>query len=61
MTSNISLAAPVFSSAGAVVAAIGITASGVRFTKERIPEIAAIVKAHPAELSRLIGFGLARG
>ncbi len=50
------LAAPVRSSDGSVVAAIGITASTVRFTRERIPEIAAIVTQSAAELSRLIGF-----
>ena len=50
------LAAPVYSSDGSVVAAIGITASTVRFTRERIPEIAAIVTQSAAELSRLIGF-----
>lgn len=50
------LAAPVFSSDGVCVAAIGITAATVRFTRERIPEIAAIVTQSAAELSRLIGF-----
>ncbi len=50
------LAAPVYSSDGSVAAAIGITASTVRFTRERIPEIAAIVTQSAAELSRLIGF-----
>jgi IclR family acetate operon transcriptional repressor len=49
------LAAPVFSSDGKVVAAIGITASTVRFTKERIPEMAGKVRAVAAELSRLMG------
>lgn len=50
------LAAPVQSSEGATVAAIGITASTVRFTKERIPEMAAKVQAAAAELSRSLGF-----
>jgi len=50
------LAAPVFASDGAVAAAIGITASTVRFTRERIPEIAAMVKAAAAELSHLMGY-----
>jgi IclR family acetate operon transcriptional repressor len=50
------LAAPVFSSDGTCVAAIGITAATVRFTRERIPEIAAIVTRSAAELSRLIGY-----
>jgi DNA-binding IclR family transcriptional regulator len=49
------LAAPVYDSAGAVVAAIGITASTVRFTRERIPEVAAHVTAAAGELSRHIG------
>jgi DNA-binding IclR family transcriptional regulator len=50
------LAAPVFSSDGTAVAAIGITASTVRFTRERIPEIAGIVTGAAAELSRRLGF-----
>lgn len=50
------LAAPVHSSDGSVVAAIGITAATVRFTRERIPEIAAIVTQSAAELSRLLGY-----
>lgn len=49
------LAAPVFGSDGAVVAALGITASTFRFTEKRIAEMAAIVRAHAAELTRLIG------
>lgn len=51
------VAAPVFASDGTVAAAIGITASTVRFTTGRIPEFAGIVQAHAAELSRLLGFG----
>lgn len=50
------LAAPVYSSQGQVVAAIGITAATVRFTADRIPEIGAIVTEHAAELSRLMGY-----
>lgn len=50
------LAAPVFASNGTVVAALGITAATVRFTRERIPEIAAIVTQCSAELSRLLGY-----
>lgn len=50
------LAAPVHDSDGAVVAAIGITASTVRFTRDRIPEIAAKVRAAAAELSQLLGY-----
>jgi IclR family acetate operon transcriptional repressor len=49
------LAAPVLSSHGKAVAAIGITAATVRFTKERIPEIAAIVRAAAQELSGHLG------
>lgn len=49
------LAAPVFGAHGQVAAAIGITASAMRFTKDRIPEMAAKVKAAAKELSRLIG------
>jgi len=49
-------AAPVYSSTGAVVAAIGITAATVRFTRERIPEIGAIVVESAARLSRQMGY-----
>ncbi len=54
------LAAPVYASDGTVTAAIGITASTVRFTRERIPEMATKVQAAAAELSRLLGY-VARG
>jgi IclR family acetate operon transcriptional repressor len=50
------LAVPVFSADGTCVAAIGITAATVRFPKERIPQMAADVKAAAGELSRLIGY-----
>jgi len=50
------LAAPVYASDGAVTAAMGITASTVRFPKERIPEMAAKVRAIAAELSQLLGY-----
>lgn len=49
------LAMPVFGADGTVVAAIGITASTIRFTPERIPEMAAKVGSAAAELSRLMG------
>lgn len=49
------LAAPVFASDGKVVAAIGITASSIRFTKERIPEMAAKVRVAATELSQHMG------
>jgi DNA-binding IclR family transcriptional regulator len=50
------VAAPVFASDGTVAAAIGITASTVRFTRERVPEMAGKVQAAAAELSRLLGY-----
>ncbi|MEO6006250.1 MAG: IclR family transcriptional regulator [Opitutus sp.] len=50
------LAVPVFDSDRNVAAAIGITAATVRFTKERVPELAAKVQAAAAELSRLLGY-----
>ena len=50
------VAAPVFGSDGQVVAAIGITASMVRFTPERLPEMAGKVKTAAAELSALLGY-----
>ena len=50
------LAAPIKSSTGEVVAAIGITASMTRFTKERIPEMVGKVQAAAAELSRRLGY-----
>ena len=50
------LATPVYNSDGRVAAALGITASVVRFTKERVPEMAAKVSAGAAELSRLMGY-----
>lgn len=50
------VAAPVYSSQGMVVAAIGITAATVRFPKDRIPEMAAHVIAAAAELSSLLGY-----
>jgi IclR family acetate operon transcriptional repressor len=43
--------APIFDSAGRVIAAIGITAPAMRFTRERIPEITNIVKMVAAEFS----------
>ena len=49
------LAAPVFDADGTVAAAVGITASTVRFTEERIPEMAAAVKDAATELSTLLG------
>ena len=49
------LAAPVRSAEGAVVAAIGITAASIRFTKDRIPEISAKVLSAARELSEKIG------
>jgi len=54
------LAAPVYASDGNVAAAIGITASTVRFTQERVPEMASKVLAAAAELSRLLGYTASR-
>ena len=54
------LAAPVYEADGQVAAAIGITAATVRFTKDRIPEMAAAVKSAATELSRLLGYTLRR-
>lgn len=50
------LAAPVFASSGACVAAIGITAAAVRFSRSRLNEVAAIVTAAAAQLSERLGF-----
>lgn len=50
------LASPVYGSDGVVVAAIGITAATVRFTRERIPEMAAAVTQAAAALSRSLGY-----
>ncbi|MBL9214747.1 MAG: IclR family transcriptional regulator [Opitutaceae bacterium] len=50
------LAMPVHASDGSVAAAIGITASTVRFTKDRIPEMAEAVRGAATELSRLLGY-----
>lgn len=49
------LAAPVYAADGQMAAAIGITAATVRFTRERIPEMAAAVQAAAARLSHLLG------
>lgn len=49
------LAAPVFGAEGAVVAAIGITASALRFTTQRTPEMAGYVQAAAREVTALIG------
>ncbi len=50
------VAAPVFASDGTLAGAIGITASTVRFTKERIPEMGGKVRSAATELSRLLGY-----
>lgn len=52
------LAAPVFGPDGLVVAAIGITASIVRFTPARVAEMAEKVQAAAAELSELLGHSM---
>jgi IclR family acetate operon transcriptional repressor len=50
------VAAPIFSSDGSVVAAIGITAATVRLAEKRIPEMASKVRAAAAEASQLLGY-----
>ena len=50
------LAAPIRGSDGVIVAAVGITAATVRFTRERIPEMAAAVKDAARELSEQMGY-----
>lgn len=50
------VAAPVFASGGAVVAAIGITAPTARFTRERVSEMAGKITGIADELSRLMGY-----
>jgi len=49
------VAAPIFASDGTVAAAIGITASSLRFTRERIPEMSAYVMNAARELSEQLG------
>ena len=50
------VAAPIFSSDGHVVAAIGITAAAIRLAEKRIPEIAEKVRAVADEASQLLGY-----
>jgi IclR family acetate operon transcriptional repressor len=50
------IAAPILSSDGSVVAAIGMTAATVRLAEKRIPETAAKVRAAAAEASQLLGY-----
>lgn len=50
------VAAPVFSSDGTVVAAVGVTAAVVRLPKERISEVATRVRQAAAELGQQLGF-----
>ena len=50
------LAAPIFNAAGTVVAAIGITASIVRFSSDRVPEMAEKVQSVADELSHMLGY-----
>lgn len=54
------VAAPIFSSDGSVVAAIGITAATVRLPEKKVPEMAARVRAAAAEASQLLGHSDAR-
>ncbi len=50
------LAAPVFGADGTVVAALGITASTLRFSLDRLPEFSSNIRSIAAELSQLIGY-----
>lgn len=50
------VAAPIFSSDGHVVAALGITAAAVRLAEKRIPEVAAKVRAVADEASQILGY-----
>lgn len=50
------LAAPVYSSDGTCVAAIGVTAAAVRFSRSRIQEVATLVTGAAAQLSDRLGF-----
>jgi IclR family acetate operon transcriptional repressor len=49
------VAAPIFSSDGSVVAAIGTTAAAARLPEKKIPEMASKVRAAARELSLLLG------
>jgi DNA-binding IclR family transcriptional regulator len=49
------VAAPIFSTNGGVVAAIGITAATLRLPEKQIPAMAAKVKAAAVEVSQLLG------
>ncbi len=50
------VAAPIFSSDGHVVAAIGITAATLRLSGKRVAEVAAKVRAVAGEASQLLGY-----
>jgi len=50
------IAAPVFDDSGDCVAAIGLTAATSRFSKQKIPEFAKIVRHQASELSRSLGW-----
>ena len=54
------LAAPVFAADGTVAAAVGITAATLRFTKDRIPEMARKVRTVASELSERLGHTASR-
>lgn len=49
------VAAPIFSSNGSVVAAIGMTASAARLPHKLVPAVAAKVRAAASEVSQLLG------
>jgi IclR family acetate operon transcriptional repressor len=50
------VAAPIYSPTGSVLAAIGTTASTVRLTEKRLPEMASKVIAAANEVSSLLGY-----
>jgi len=50
------IAVPVFDADGICVAAIGVTASTIRFTKSRIPDFSKIVRQEADNLSAQLGF-----
>ncbi len=52
----IAVAAPVHSSAGAVVAALSVSGPASRLTRTRIPEVAAICVAQANALSAVLGY-----
>jgi DNA-binding IclR family transcriptional regulator len=50
-----SVGAPVFDYQGSVIAGLSVAAPSIRLTRERIPEVGALVRRHAAEISRHMG------